>query len=461
MPYPITVYKIMLSCPGDIDDQYKNDIRSAADLFNKTTGRNLNILLDIVDWKSDSYPESRKKGQEAINEQLVNKSDMIIALFWTRFGSPTDKYGSGTEEEIELMIKNNKNVFLYFLTKETKLNKEVLEQYNKILEFKEKYKNNNYYYEISKEDNFKDIILSNLSNYFIDIAKDNNSSFYTPSPNDMFVFCKKLIENIETIYNIWNNNKRNFSLLKLNPFTDLDIIKIDNISPSLEKEEIEALNIMINIFKKSLKREDYNFVKNNIIDICIEKYYIEYKNQVGSLPFKSALNSNFVKLYNKICSDDQKLNYISRKLDDNNNEVLILENNLIKLFDKECNIIIDGKFDNNRIFTGYMKELNQYPQDIDDNYTREGFWENGEFIEGIIHHVLCKDTENGFKEEYLDIGNGNELCFLGKDNSVNNYIDYIRRQTDASSKDTYYLVDCKFKDGKYEFLDRSIYPLWT
>lgn len=42
---------------------------------------------------------------------------MDVAIFWTRFGTPTDDYGSGTEEEINLLIKNNKQVFLYFLNK--------------------------------------------------------------------------------------------------------------------------------------------------------------------------------------------------------------------------------------------------------------------------------------------------------------------------------------------------------
>ena len=37
--------------------------------------------------------------------------------FWTRFGSPTDEYGSGTEEEIEIMLQSGKQVFMYFSDK--------------------------------------------------------------------------------------------------------------------------------------------------------------------------------------------------------------------------------------------------------------------------------------------------------------------------------------------------------
>ena len=38
------------------------------------------------------------KPQALLNEQFVNKCDAAVAIFWTRFGSPTDEYGSGTEE---------------------------------------------------------------------------------------------------------------------------------------------------------------------------------------------------------------------------------------------------------------------------------------------------------------------------------------------------------------------------
>ena len=31
--------------------------------------------------------------------------DAAVAIFWTKFGTPTDKYGSGTEEEIEEMLR--------------------------------------------------------------------------------------------------------------------------------------------------------------------------------------------------------------------------------------------------------------------------------------------------------------------------------------------------------------------
>lgn len=63
----------------------------------------------------------------------------LFAIFWTRFGTPTDKYGSGTEEEIEEMLSAGKQVFMYFLDAPKNPSKVDMEQYKKLENFKEKY----------------------------------------------------------------------------------------------------------------------------------------------------------------------------------------------------------------------------------------------------------------------------------------------------------------------------------
>ncbi|WP_353622123.1 hypothetical protein [Halocella sp. SP3-1] len=59
-------------------------------------------------WETSAFPESGKRPQALLNKQIVNDSDAAIAIFWTRFGTPTEEYDSGTEEEIEKMLKSDK-----------------------------------------------------------------------------------------------------------------------------------------------------------------------------------------------------------------------------------------------------------------------------------------------------------------------------------------------------------------
>lgn len=99
----VTIYDLLLSCPGDVTD-YLEIIKESVESFNRTFGNLNNIEVVTKHWSTNSYPESGDKPQELLNKQFVRDCDAAVAVFWTRFGTPTDKYGSGTEEEIEEML---------------------------------------------------------------------------------------------------------------------------------------------------------------------------------------------------------------------------------------------------------------------------------------------------------------------------------------------------------------------
>ena len=99
----VTIYDLLISCPGDISE-YLGLLKESVESFNRVFGALNNIEVVTKHWSTDSYPESGDKPQELLNKQLVRECDAAVAIFWTRFGTPTDKYGSGTEEEIEEML---------------------------------------------------------------------------------------------------------------------------------------------------------------------------------------------------------------------------------------------------------------------------------------------------------------------------------------------------------------------
>jgi len=70
-----------------------------------------------VHWRDDAYPVVGTSAQAAINKQIADHADLVLACLWTRFGTPTDGYGSGTEEEIERARVGGRQIFLYFVEK--------------------------------------------------------------------------------------------------------------------------------------------------------------------------------------------------------------------------------------------------------------------------------------------------------------------------------------------------------
>jgi len=158
-------YDFLISCPSDIAE-IVDTIKLEINEFNDNYGKENNIEINPVYWQDNVYPQSGDRAQNIINKQIVDESDAIIAIFWTRFGSPTDKYLSGTEEEIEKMIENGKQVFLYFCNKDANVSLVDFEQYKKITIFKEKYKAKGIYFDFKSNEELKKLIHNHLKLFF-------------------------------------------------------------------------------------------------------------------------------------------------------------------------------------------------------------------------------------------------------------------------------------------------------
>lgn len=165
-PYDESYIVCLISCPGDIKKEVTL-IEAAVDEFNELYAETLGITIKTRHWSKSSYAQSGGKPQALLNEQFVNKCDAAVAIFWTRFGSPTDEYGSGTEEEIEIMLQSGKQVFMYFSDKPIPPSKINGDGYEKIQAFRDKYKDKGIYFTYSSDEEFKKMFFAHLSMHFL------------------------------------------------------------------------------------------------------------------------------------------------------------------------------------------------------------------------------------------------------------------------------------------------------
>lgn len=162
----MTQYDLLISCPGDIQEEIEA-INRTVQKFNDQFSDTLGISIRTRHWSKNSYPQSGGKPQVLLNEQFVKKCDAAVALFWTRFGTPTDEYGSGTEEEIEIMLEAGKQVFLYFSEKPISPSKMDSEGYKKVQALKRKY--NGIYFSYCTAEEFESSFYAHLTQYFLSV----------------------------------------------------------------------------------------------------------------------------------------------------------------------------------------------------------------------------------------------------------------------------------------------------
>ena len=107
MAYRAKVVKVMIASPGDVSAE-RQVIRNVIQEWNYTHSEDKNLVLMPVGWESHATPSMGERPQALINKQVLKSCDLLIAVFWTRLGTPTGKASSGTVEEIEEHLKAKK-----------------------------------------------------------------------------------------------------------------------------------------------------------------------------------------------------------------------------------------------------------------------------------------------------------------------------------------------------------------
>ena len=113
MAYPATVIEVMLAAPSDLS----KEVQVMADVvqaWNDGNSRVRHVVLLPQSHDRQAVPAVGLHPQSVVNNQLLDKCDILIAAFWTRLGTPTDSHGSGTAEEIDRHTRSGKPAMLYF-----------------------------------------------------------------------------------------------------------------------------------------------------------------------------------------------------------------------------------------------------------------------------------------------------------------------------------------------------------
>lgn len=137
MSFKATVFKILIASPGDVDEE-REAIPEVIARWNNINAESNGVVLLPVKWETHSAPLLGDRAQGVINNQIVTSCDMAIGVFWTRLGSPTGVSESGTAEEIEWFIKNNKPVMVYFSSRSIDPKALDIDQYKALKDFEKK-----------------------------------------------------------------------------------------------------------------------------------------------------------------------------------------------------------------------------------------------------------------------------------------------------------------------------------
>jgi hypothetical protein len=126
----------MVASPSDVP-QERVIVRDVIAEWNAIHAKDRKTVLMPLGWETHATPEMGDRPQAIINGQLLKEADLLVAMFWTRIGSPTGSAKSGTVEEIEEHISAGKPAMIYFSSAPVRPDSIDERQYSALKEFME------------------------------------------------------------------------------------------------------------------------------------------------------------------------------------------------------------------------------------------------------------------------------------------------------------------------------------
>src|SRR5687768_1451250 len=103
MPRSVTRLKILLSCTSELQPE-RDLLEGIVSDVNRVIEDTDAVTIRIIDWRRDVVPGVGLDPQHVINAQ-TRDYEIYLGMLGTRFGTPTPRAGSGTEEEFNIAYR--------------------------------------------------------------------------------------------------------------------------------------------------------------------------------------------------------------------------------------------------------------------------------------------------------------------------------------------------------------------
>jgi hypothetical protein len=136
MSFKSETYRVLIASPSDLT-QEREVATEAINDWNAQHAAAESIVLLPVKYETHAFPQAGIRPQQAINDQLVSRCDILIGMFWTKVGTDTGVADSGTVEEIDQFVAAGKPAMLYFSNRPINPNKIDPDQQAKLRKFQQ------------------------------------------------------------------------------------------------------------------------------------------------------------------------------------------------------------------------------------------------------------------------------------------------------------------------------------
>jgi len=173
------ILKIVVASPSDVQAE-RSVLPDIIKELNRGIAKVKGLVLELFMWETDSYPGFHALGPQGLIDSTlkIDNCDVLIGIFWTRFGTPTLGSGSGTEHEFktayEAWKKNQRpQIMFYFNEKAHNPTLEEMPQWKKVLEFKRDFPKDGLWHSYKGKAQFEKYIRQHLTTLILQHANQD------------------------------------------------------------------------------------------------------------------------------------------------------------------------------------------------------------------------------------------------------------------------------------------------
>ena len=107
MPRPEQAIVVLVASPSDLEPE-RTQLEEVIRELNLSWSQSLGSRLELIRWETHGFPGVGDDPQDVLNRELHDHPDIFIGLMWSRYGTATDRAGSGTEEEFNRALERYK-----------------------------------------------------------------------------------------------------------------------------------------------------------------------------------------------------------------------------------------------------------------------------------------------------------------------------------------------------------------
>lgn len=168
----VKILRIVVASPSDVQAE-RDALSDVVSELNRGVAADRDLRVELSRWETDTHPGFHTEGPQGLIDPLlgIEDCDILIGIFWKRFGTPAKDAQSGTEHEFHCAYeawrqKGQPQIMVYFNQEPyAPKSKDEVDQWSRVLEFKENFPQEGLWWEYQGTSQFERLVRNHLTQF--------------------------------------------------------------------------------------------------------------------------------------------------------------------------------------------------------------------------------------------------------------------------------------------------------